>query len=985
MGAARIAWLVFVLWSWLPAVAAPSDDLSFERRRWTQADGAPAQTTGIAQTADGLLWFSSLTGLYSFDGVKFRRETEVFGHALVSSNTLSVLALPNNGLAVGYKFGGVSLFSQQGVQHFRPGTDFPLGSTKQIISDVQGNLYACTSTAIVALRGQKWQALGTRSFPKKTPSIIAIDRSGTLWAQLGTGLYAFDNATDQFSLVARINPSSTISTANGVLRVKLESGEFANIVRSGRVEVLPLGEPRRYASVVQGPASILLGARDGGLGKLVQDTSGRWLETEFYPPFHESVASASGNLPFLALLDREGNLWEARTEEVQRLRLQRFHHIKRQDWLWFVQRGMGDEMWMGGTHDTMQRLKPDGTVQATKLISPNVSLRVSPGQVWLGTESELWEFNPDSERRWPLPAQLQNQFGIQALAREADGTLLVSIVRNGLWRFDQGVWTQDKRAAHLKDATPISMLTDAAGRTWVGFTDSRLGLLTPDGMDLVSARLKLQIGNVLSMLDIGGRLLIGGDAGVAWVAQQGVQVMQFRRGQELQRVTGMVLDHAGRLWMHGDEGLHVLSAGGLEKFWHAPQTILETELFNFEDGVRGVASPTRPLPSLALDGEGRVYYATMLQVGWADPDTIRRNTRPPDVLIRSLATPDRQYRPVSGTVLPELTTAVDIGFTAPALSIPERVRMKYRLDGVDREWREIQQERAAHYTNLAPGKYRFQVIAANEDGVWNQQGAELVFTIAPAFWQTAWFRTVCVLLLALAAWRLYRWRVVIVKARALKYAEGQWHATLQERGRIARSLHDNLLQAVQALMMQFHLVQSKLTREPELQSKIEAVLDHAQQLVQETRDEVMGLRSVNLDDDWTGELRRMIAGMAPDIAQKLEFVVEGCAGRVTATRVEEIICVVREAVLNSAQHAQASQIQVHLQFNDDQVVGQVIDDGVGIDGALAGAGKTGHFGIVGMRERLQRMGGNLNIARRDKQGGTLVRFTIPASQAYRVL
>lgn len=983
MGAGRIAWVAWLLCWCCSAMAVTSDGLSFESRRWTQADGAPAQPDDLAQAANGLMWFASPAGLYSFDGVKFRRETEVYGHPLISSNTLSVLALPNGDLAVGYKFGGISVFSPHGVRHFHPGNDFPLGSVFNLVKDGQGGLYACTSTAIVALRDNQWRLLGRGSLPTGMPSLIAVDRQGALWVKQDDGLFVYDAAVDQFSLVTRVAPFSFLSAATGITRVKLANGDFAEIEQPGHIKVLPISHPQRYVSVVSGPDGTLLGGRDGGLAKLTRDKNGVWREAEFYPRLNAGRVPAANEMPFRVLLDREGNLWSGTVEGVQRLRLHRFHHYKSHDSQWFVQPGLDGAMWIGGANEPMRSLQRDGTTLSHQppLISPNAVLHTAPGQAWLGTESALWEFNGQARRKWTLPPQIGKQYGVQALARDASGTLLVSIVRNGLWRFERGNWSADKRVQALKDPTPISMLTGGAGRTWLGFTDSRLGLLTSDGLDLVSKRLQLRIGNVLSMLEIDGRLLIGGDGGVVWMSSDSVHAVRLRSGREVQRVTGMARDRSGGLWLHGDDGLYRLSAAELDKFWRTPLATLEAELFNFEDGVRGVAAPTRPLPSLALDAEGRLYYATVLQIGWVDPEKIRRNARPPDVLIRTLATPEQQYRPVSGMVLPELTTAVDIGFTAPALSIPERVRMKYRLDGVDKDWREIQQERAAHYTNLGPGMYRFNVIASNEDGVWNLQGAEFVFHIEPALWQTSWFRCACALVLGLAGWWLYRWRVAVVQVRALRYAEGQWSATLLERGRIARSLHDNLLQAVQALMMQFHLLQSRLTREPELQSKIEAVLDYAEQLVQETRDEVMGLRTAHLGEDWTTGLRRTIAGAAPDIAQKLEFTVIGDPRQVAPPAIEEISCVVREAVLNSTQHADASQIRVQLAFGATRLIGEIADDGVGIEAGVAVQGKAGHFGIVGMRERLQRLDGEISIARH-AEGGTVVRFSVPAGRAY---
>lgn len=978
-----VCWLA-LLCVGMPAAAADiRDDHSFESRRWTQADGAPAQLTDLTQTEDGLLWLATVSGLYTFDGRQFRREQQVHGHSLLSSNVLSVLALPEGGVAAGYKFGGISLFTARGVQHFRPGKDFPPGSTMQIVRDKQGTLYASTSSGIAAFSGGKWQLVGGASFRPSFPQGLLVDASGTLWLQSDTALYTYDQQTDHFERRATVARHAIISLFSGNVRFRLPDGNFADIAPSGKMTIVPLKSPARYTELVNGPDGSTLATRDGGVAHLIRGADGILREGHFYL-LRTAASKHRGTVSFYTfLLDREDNLWQSTNEGLHRLRPHRLQKIDSGDAEWFVQRGLHDEMWLGGSYRPMRRMNRDGSFQTTDIRSPNALLRLGPDTLWLGTETELWEFAGGKRRKWALPAQLVNPMGIQALARGADGSLLVSLVRAGLWRFKDGVWAQDQRVAGLNDGTPICMVTDAVGRTWLGFTDSRLGLLTSAGLDMVSDRLKVGIGHILSMAEVDGRLLVGGDNGVAWVTPDTLHRLQLQRGTMVQRVTGMVQDRSGRLWLHGDEGLHMVQPAALAQLWRDPATRLDPELFNFEDGLVGAGAPARPLPSLSLGADGRVFYATVVQVGAIDPEHIRRNPRAPDVLIRSVDTPEQTFSPVNGVRLPALTTAVDIGFTATALSIPERVRMRYRLSGVDRDWRDVQQERVAHYTNLAPGSYRFHVIAANEDGVWNARGAELAFTIAPAFWQTWWFSLLCGLLLVAAGRYLYRWRIASVRARAMLYAKAQWSATVEERSRIARSLHDNLLQAVQALMIQFHLIQTKLIREPDLQSKIEALLNYAEQLVRETRDQVMGLRHAHPEDDWTMVLRRSIASIAPDVGPKLAFTVKGDARLVSPTIVEEISAVVREAVLNSAKHAAASQISVLLEFGARTICGEIVDDGVGIASEQARHGRAGHFGIVGMRERLQRLGGRIAIRHKGAHGGTVVAFTIPVAQAWR--
>jgi signal transduction histidine kinase len=457
--------------------------------------------------------------------------------------------------------------------------------------------------------------------------------------------------------------------------------------------------------------------------------------------------------------------------------------------------------------------------------------------------------------------------------------------------------------------------------------------------------------------------------------------LRLAQAPDIRRVTGMVQDQQGSLWIHSSDGLYRVSAQEVQRFWSAPQQACAGELFNFEDGIRGLGAQVRPLPSLALGADGRVYYATTSQTGWIDPRTLRRNPLPPTVLIESLGVGEQSFAATNGLLLPERTTAIDLAFTATALSIPGRVRLKYRLDGVDSDWREASRDRHVQYTNLAPGPYRFRVIAANEDGVWNMQGAQFEFQIKAAFWQTMWFRVLCVLAVFLIAVLCYRWRIAVVRRRAEAHAATRHEATLQERTRIARTLHDNLLQAAQALLLRFQTVQTRLAPQPEMQAMLDKVIDYAEKLVESTRDEVMGLRSEPPCEEIIAALHSAVASAAPGREGLLHHETAGEPRPLRSDAAVEILYVLREAVLNSVLHADATRIDVLLRFNPDGFEGQVQDDGIGISADMARDGRAGHWGLAGMRERIARLGGQIDIVT-GASGGCTVRFTLPAHAAY---
>lgn len=958
-----------------PAPPQP-DGQSFERRRWTQADGAPNMANALAQTADGMLWVSSAQGLYSFDGMRFRRANKVYGQPLQSSN-ISFIYKFADALAVGYYFGGLSVFTPRGATHHVAGRGFPHGTVQGITSDKDGMLYASTTSGVAMQQGAQWILLGQDALPRGVPGWIRHDRAGRLWVRIDRDYYVRPSGATRFERLAVAEGTRTTWRPDGLF--VLPRGENLQQLDVQPVPpATPLDQPDLFQSPpLPGPHGTQWSSRSDGLVRLARGADGKLHVAELFASSEQRDVLINR-----ITIDREDNLWILTPGGIERFRRHRMQRMAGPPnaFFWLARRGLGDELWLGASNAPLQRVRADGSREATAIVSPNALLRLSDDQVWLGTRDALWEFNGKRQQRWDLPPGLGKVSEVQALAAEG-GRLLVSITRSGLWIFEHGAWRQDTRLQGQKDAVPTAMLTDSRGTTWIGLTHSRLARLDAGVAQLLPASAGLQVGNVLSLAELDGKLLVGGDLGVTWLAQGKAHALRLRQVENLQRITGMVQDRQGSLWLHSNDGLHRIEGAALARFWRDPAQPLEAELFNFEDGLSGMAAPVRPLPSLALAHNGRLYYATMTETGWLDPAAIARNPRAPSVLLQSLRSAEREYAAQDGLVLPQHTSAIELAFTATALSVPERVRLKFRLDGVDPDWREAGPERRAQYTNLAPGSYRFRVIAANEDGVWNNEGAQFSFRIQPALWQTTGFRLACALAALVAAAQLYRWRVAVIQRRAEQHAALRLEATLQERSRIARSLHDNLLQAVQALLLRFHLVEQKLVQQPELQHMVGSALDYAATLVASTRDEVMELRRAAGADELFETLRQAAEQTLPGAGQRLSCTVSGRPRHLRPEAAAELGSVLREAVCNSVRHAGARHIAVRLAYGADTLLAEVDDDGVGLDPAVAQHGRDGHWGITGMRERTGRLGGQIEISA-GAQGGTVVRLAIPAPQAY---
>jgi signal transduction histidine kinase len=402
------------------------------------------------------------------------------------------------------------------------------------------------------------------------------------------------------------------------------------------------------------------------------------------------------------------------------------------------------------------------------------------------------------------------------------------------------------------------------------------------------------------------------------------------------------------------------------------------------DGVVGSAATLRPLPTAIEAADGKLWFATSGGIYGVDPARRVRNRVPPPVLIRALTVADHAIEPIPGLRLPTYTTAVRFDYVGISLTAPEKVRYRYRLDGVDTDWRELTAARQALYANLRPNHYIFRVIAANNDGVWNESGASLAFVIPPAFVQTGWFIALCVAGGATAVLVLVRLRVRRVRRRL----EERMEVRLNERTRIARDLHDSLLQGFQGLMFRLQAVRQLLPERPGDATKfLDSAMQVGDEAIGEGRDAVQNLRSSSFDDrDIASSLSalgtELAAGIDPPSKPEYRVVVEGRPRELTAVVRDEAYRIAREAVSNAYQHAKARHIEVEVTIGDADLTIRVRDDGMGVDPRILVPGRRpGHWGLPGMRERSESFGGHLHIWS-EENAGTEVELRIPADIAY---
>jgi signal transduction histidine kinase len=459
------------------------------------------------------------------------------------------------------------------------------------------------------------------------------------------------------------------------------------------------------------------------------------------------------------------------------------------------------------------------------------------------------------------------------------------------------------------------------------------------------------------------------------------QILTVQNGLPCNSVYALISDNSGNLWLYAECGLVEIPNEQMQLWWNHPDSQLKLRLFDTFDGVEtGRASFTNS----ARTPDGRLWFANGSVVQVVDPAHLLENTFPPPVDVNAVIADQKNYPLEAGIRLPPLTRNLEIDYTALTYVAPQKVLFRYKLEGHDPGWQEPGTRRQAFYNDLRPGHYRFRVIACNSDGLWNETGASLDFSVRPAYYQTTWFRLSGVAAFLLLLWALYQLRILQLQRQ---FAIGL-EARVNERTRIARELHDTLLQSLHGLMFQFQAVRNLLPRRPEdaMQSLDEAI-NETEKALAESRDAIQGLRSEPIAK---GNLAELLIATSEELAASessghqpaFELIEEGERRNLSPTTKNEVCRIALELLRNAYRHAHAHRIETEVRYGDDNLRLRIRDDGKGIaPQVLKDGGSAGHWGLRGVRERAERIGAHLDFWS-EIGAGTEVQLTVPASVAY---
>ena len=956
---------------------------------WTSRDGySLGAVFAMAQTPDGYLWLGGEYGLFRFDGVRFIPWQPPAGQQL-PQKPYSLLVTRDGTLWIGTFAGLVSWNGTELTRYPEVGDGFVTSLFEDRDGTVWAGILANQGRLCAVQRGQTQCYSNNDAFGTFVWS-LGEDKSGALWAGAESGLWRWKpGAPKQYAMPARV--ADMTNTDDGRLLFGV-SGAVLREIAGEKIAAHPIHSPTN--------PNALLGDREVDSNKLLRDRDGGlWIGTHERGLIHvhhgrtdvfTKSDGLSGNVTSALFEDREGNIWFATPTGLDQFRELTATTISAQQGLSSeatksVLAAVDGSVWVA-THDGLNRWK-DGQFTVFRKASglpddaTHSLFQDYRGRIWVSTNQGLAYFE---DGRFSTVAGLPSE-EIYSITGDKAGNLWIS-GNKGLSQLQEERLVQQFPWSALGRRQQAKVVIADQGGVWLAFWENGGVLFFKDGQVRASYTTEaLSKGPVAGLrLDADGALWAATqESGLSRIKDNRVETLTTRNGLPCDTIHWAMEDDDRALWLYTACGLLRISRAELEAWIGDPQRKIELTVWNAAAGVRLTAvSPAYYNPPVAKSTDGKLWFlGEGVQV--IDPHHLPDNKIAPPVYIEQVTADGETHDAAQGLRLPPGVHDVLFDFTALSLAVPENVRFRVKLESQDKAWRELVNQRHVHYTNLPPGNYRFHVMAANNSGLWNEQGAVLDFTIAPAFYQTLWFRLVSVTVLLALLWVAYQLRV-----RQLAH---QFNITLDarvsERTRIARELHDTLLQSFQGLLLRFQSVLKMLPERPlEARQRLESAIDQAAAAIAEGRDAVQDLRSSAFE---TNDLAGGIIAIGKHLTSEasvfespvIDVEVEDGPRNLNPIVRDEAYRIAGEALRNAFRHAQARRITVEIRYDKRQFRLRIRDDGKGFDGEPVREQIPGHFGLHGMRERAEIVGGRLAVwSKRDT--GTEVDLSIPGAVAY---
>jgi len=960
----------------------PTDTLSpadYIRTDLTVDNGLPNNVVNaVLETENGLLWVGTESGLASFDGRDFSPINLAPAGSPAQGAIHSLLESSDGALWVGTDSGVVRI-PKAALDQFSPNllTFYQLGGgpSNEVLELLEG-------------------------------------RDGTLWAGSHHGLYRKESG--KFVEVIPGPVSRIAETSEGHLLV---------------INAAKLIEWDGHAAISRPDLVASAGVPESGIFDVFEDHDGTmWYSTQAgilrrgakpLPQLRPIIASktAAFRRPFI---DTQGNKWIVNGIGVYRIIADVMEDPPVSNVLprcFFADRAGG--FWVGTNGNGLIHLKRRSVHMFTRtdgLISdiPMAVVASHDGKLWIGCNCGLSAYDGKRFTSYAERDGLSNSC-VWSLAEDQHRDLWIGTYGGGLFRFRNGRFVQFSLKQGLVSEIALQVVVVRDGSLWIA---------TPDG---VSHMQNGQFRNYTTADGLSSNhvLAIHQDrSGTIWAATQGgidrltgERFVSFRAGQpqaapfsirfsedslgnlytadspkgissikdnkivalnEDLKVLEMIESPNSDLWFSGTNGIVRIRRGDLESSSEHHDAPLDYQLIDRADGLNSIQCSIGS-PNMAITRDKKLWVATVKGLGMLDLGRPPDPGHKPKVFIGAVTVGKDQLFARSDTVLPPGAQHVELHLQAVDLSSPEKIRLQYRLDGLDAGWLDASTSRTAVYTNLPVGSHALHVRASSSDGVWDRTGIVYNITQRPYFYQTLWFRSLSIFVVIAILWLSYLMRLKQVTRRV----QDRMYERLAERERIARDLHDTFFQGIQGLFLRFHTAASQLSQNEPARDIFENVLRQSDDVMKEGRELLLDLRNAAAGGrDLPATLAK--AGRQFQELHPCEFnvIVNGEVRALRPIVCDELAQIGKEALSNAFRHSDASQIEVEVHYEPDQLRLRIRDDGEGIDPKILGQGRrSGHWGLPGMRERAQKIGTQVEMWSQSG-AGTEVELRISARLAY---
>ncbi len=973
----------------IPALAidpsTPLIDLSGQT--WVLENGLPQNTVqALAQSTQGYVWVGTESGVARFDGRDFQIIGRGSATVLANSDIDALLAARDGALWIGTEQ-GLARWQNGSITTFSTQNGMPSGQIRGLTQAGDGTIWVWSSDGLARFDAGRFEMASQDGLPPGEITALLAQQDGTLWVLRPHGADVYKNGRwttmswqsswpQDGIFLARQLPDGTMALAGHRDLV---------ITRGGRVLTrLTVGKELQGARI-----QALLADREGALWIGTNNGLARFAAGKLQMfPAGDPLGSAS----VLALLeDREGDLWVGtETNGLHILRDRRFFSFSMREGLisnattTAVEDAAGT-LWVGTKESGLNAvpLRKAGTgstlfpapatirtytVRSGLASDVILSLAAAPdGDLWLGTPDGLSRMHQGRIDTYTLSDGLPDDF-IRSLLVDMDGSLWIG-TRHGLAHRTTGPGGQIQiktytQASGLGSDLVGAMARDAHGDLWVatlaGLSRLRDGTITnfttADGLSSDVATALLPRGD--------GTLLIGTENhGLdRWDGHRFSRVLHG--SLEKTTIHAILDDGKGHLWFATGNGIarcDEAARGDDEACSHWIE-------FGTAEGLRTQQMAANSHPSAWRGHDGNLWFATAAGLVEVDPAHFSLDTLPPPVVLERFAV-DNVDQPLRSTRrglrVPAGHVNFEFDYAGLSFIAPQEVRYRYMLQGFDRGWTDAGPRRAAYYTNIPPGQYVFRVQAANRDGYWNEAGAQFSFTLQRHFYQTLWFYGL--LLVAVAA------GILLLLRLRLRVAEVEFRAVLRERSRIAREIHDTLAQGYVGVSVHLELIAELLRRKKlqEAATQLDATREYVREGLADARQSIWALRTQDSGDETLPVKLRRMTDQAADAELKSQFKLFGTFRSLPAATERELLRVAQEAIHNVKKHAAAHELLVQLEYDQETIMLEVRDDGSGGAVRHKPGFASGHFGITGMQERVEAIGGTFAIESAPGMGTTV--------------